>query len=237
MATDRDAARILSEEILNEARGEAEEIVKRARQEAEKILAAAEAEGHRVREEQLGQARAEALRRTELIQATVPLETGRMRVQRIESLLESVHERAREALLARRGFTYRDALVALAAAAINQMTGNAFSVKVPTADQALLGDGPRNVIAQPVAEQGLVGRRHGLRDDIARAAGQPGLQIALSADASAGAGGVIVEDADVRQVCDNGLLARLERMWPALRRQIAQRASFVPKTGSGGCST
>jgi vacuolar-type H+-ATPase subunit E/Vma4 len=217
MATDRDAARILSEEILNEARGEAEEIVKRARQEAEKILAAAEAEGHRVREEQLGQARAEALRRTELIQATVPLETGRMRVQRIESLLESVHERAREALLARRGFTYRDALVALAAAAINQMTGNAFSVKVPTADQALLGDG--------------------LRDDIARAAGQPGLQIALSADASAGAGGVIVEDADVRQVCDNGLLARLERMWPALRRQIAQRASFVPKTGSGGCST
>ncbi len=215
MATDRDAAGILSEEILDEARKEAGEIVKRARQEAENILAATGAEAGRVREEQLERTRAEAVRRTELIQATVPLETGRMRVRRIESLLESVHQRAREQLFARRGFTYRDALVALAAMAIGQMTGTAFSVKVPMADQAMLGDG--------------------LREDIAQRAGQPGLQIDLSADPVAGTGGVVVEDADVRQVCDNCLLKRLERMWPDLRRQIAQRASFVPKTESGGC--
>lgn len=214
MATDRDAAGILSKEILDEARKEAEEIVTQARQQAENILTAAEAESNRVREEQLGRARAEAARRTELIQATVPLETGRMRVQRIESLLESVHVEARKRLLARSGFTYRDALVALAAKAIKQMTGAAFSVKVPMADQAMLGDG--------------------LREDIARHAGQPGLQIDLSADPDAGAGGVVVADADLRQVCDNGLLKRLERMWPDLRRQIAQKASFVPKTESGG---
>jgi vacuolar-type H+-ATPase subunit E/Vma4 len=215
MATDRDAAVILSKEILDEARREAGEIIRRARQEAEDILAAAEAEAGRVRGEQLGRARAEAARRTELIQATIPLETSRMRMQRIESLLESVHEQARQQLLARRGFTYRDAVVALAAAAIKQMTGSAFSVKVPVADRAMLGDG--------------------LREEIARRAGQPGVRIDLSADPDAGGGGVIVEDADVRQVCDNGLLTRLERMWPSLRRQIAQRASFVPKTQSGGC--
>jgi V/A-type H+-transporting ATPase subunit E len=217
MATDRDAAGILSEEILDEARREAGEIVRRAGQEAENILAAAEAEAGRVHEEQLERARAEAARRTALIRATVPLETSRMRVQRIESLLESVHEQARQQLLARRGFTYRDAVVALAATAINQMTGTAFLVKVPMADRTMLGDG--------------------LREDIARRAGQPGVQIDLSADACASEGGVVVEDADVRQICDNGLLARLERMWPDLRRQIAQKASFVPKTESGGCGT
>ncbi len=215
MATDRDAAGILSEEILEEARKEAGDIVKRAGQEAENILAAAEAEGRRVRDEQLTRARAEAVRRTELIQATVPLETGRMRVQRIEALLESVHGQARERLRARSGFVHRDAIVALAAAAINQMTGAAFSVKVPMADAAMLGDG--------------------LRDDIARRVGQPELEILLSADPDAGESGVVVEDADVRQVFDNGLLKRLERMWPDLRRQIAQEASFVPKTASGGC--
>lgn len=214
MATDRDAAGILSEEILDEARKEAGEIVRRARQEAENISTAAEAEAGRVREEQLARARADAVRRTELIQATVPLETSRMRVQRIESLLESVHEQARQRLLARSGFTYRDALVALAATAINQMTGTAFSIKVPMADQAMLGDG--------------------LREDIARYA-RPGLQIDLSTDPDAGDGGVVVADADLRQVCDNGLLKRLERMWPDLRRQIAQKASFVPKTEPGGC--
>ncbi len=216
MATERDAAGILSEEILDEARMEAEEIIRRARQEAEKILAAADGEGRRVREEQLGRARDEAARRTELIRATVPLETSRMRVQRIESLLESVRMRAREQLLARRGFMYRDAVVALAAGAINQMTGSAFSVKVRTADQSMLADG--------------------LREDIARHVGQNGLTITLSVDPEASEGGVIVEDAEARQICDNGLLKRLERMWPTLRRQIAQKASFVEKTESGGGS-
>jgi vacuolar-type H+-ATPase subunit E/Vma4 len=48
--------------------------------------------------------------------------------------------------------------------------------------------------------------------------------------------GVIVEDAEGRQMWDNRFLKRLERMWPELRRHIAVQVSFVPGTGSGGNS-
>ncbi len=88
-----------------EARRESEEIVSRARQDAEDLLAAAAVEASRVREEQLDRARAEAARRRELILATVPVETGRLRVVRIESLLESVHEEARRAIACPRWFS------------------------------------------------------------------------------------------------------------------------------------
>ena len=80
-------------------------------------MATAAAEADKVREEQLDRARAEAARRRELILATVPVEAGRMRVARIESLLESVHEEARERLLAHDGFEYREAVITLAALA------------------------------------------------------------------------------------------------------------------------
>jgi len=38
---------------------------------------------------------------------------------------------------------------------------------------------------------------------------------------------VIVRDAEGRQVWDNSLLARLERFWPVLRREIGVRTSLA----------
>ena len=102
----------------------AEEIVIRAQQDAEVILANATAEADRLRQERLDQARVEASRRSELILATVPVETGRLRAARIEALLESVREEARQRLLAREGFEYRETVIALAAHAISQMAGD-----------------------------------------------------------------------------------------------------------------
>lgn len=216
MATNRDSAGTLREEILEEARRKSEEIVRRARQDAENLLAAAAVEASRVREEQLDRARAEAVRRRELIQAMVPVETGRLRVARIESLLESVHEEARQRLLARRGFQYREAVINLAALAISRMAGVAFVAKVPEADRTLLGDG--------------------LCEEVMHRVGNSALKVTLSFDPDITEGGVIVEDAEACRIWDNGLLRRLERMWPELRRQIALRASFVPKTESGRTS-
>jgi len=40
-------------------------------------------------------------------------------------------------------------------------------------------------------------------------------------------GGAIVLDADGRRVWDNRLLARLDRLWPELRRQIVVQGSFA----------
>ena len=88
-----------------------------------------------------------------------------------------------------------------------------FVVKLSEADQTILGDG--------------------LAEEIARRVGRS-VSITILHEEDIIGGGVVIEDAEARQVWDNRLLKRLERLWPELRRQIAVEASFVPKTGSGG---
>jgi vacuolar-type H+-ATPase subunit E/Vma4 len=214
MATNQDSAGMLREEILAEARRESEAILNRARQDAEDVLATAAAGADKVREEQLDRARAEAARRKDLILSTVPVEAGRMRVARVESLLESIHEEARQRLLAHDGFEYREAVITLAVLAATQMAGDAFVMKVSEADRTLLGDG--------------------LAEEITHRVGRPALSVTVSYEPDVTGGGVIVESAEAHQVWDNRLLKRLERMWPELRRHIAVQVSFVPKTESGG---
>ncbi len=216
MATKEGSAAVLRDEILEEARRESEEIVSRARQNAENLLAASAAEASRVREGELDQARGEALRRRELILATVPVEAGRMRVARIESLLESVHEEARKRLFACNGSQYRETVITLSTLAIRQMAGGTFTVKMPEGDRGLLGDG--------------------LLEEVKARTGRPGLSVSLLFDPAIKEGGVVVEDGEGRQTWDNRLRERLERMWPELRRRVAMDASFVAKAGSEGDS-
>jgi vacuolar-type H+-ATPase subunit E/Vma4 len=213
MTTNEDSTGLLREEILVEAKREGEEAILRARQDAEAILAGAAAEGEQVRRDKLDQARKEAARRTELILATVPVETGRMREARVEALLGSIQEEARRRLLARDGFDYRKTIVALASDAIGRMAGVAFVLKLSEADAAVLGDGLAGEIAQRV--------------------GRP-ITITVSLEEENAQTGVVVEDGDARQVWDNRLTQRLERLWPEMRRRIAVEAAFVPKTGPEG---
>jgi vacuolar-type H+-ATPase subunit E/Vma4 len=213
MITNQNSTDVLREEILADARREGEEIVSRARQDAETSLTCAIAEADQVRQELLDQARKEASRQSALILATVPIETGRLRAARVEALLESVYEEACQRLLAREGFEYRETIIALAAHAISQMAGVDFVVKLSEPDHTILGDGLTNEIVR------RVGRT---------------VNIAISHEPGITGGGVVIEDAETRQVWDNRLAKRLERLWPELRRLIAVEASFVPKTGSGG---
>ena len=93
------------------------------------------------------------------------------------------------------------------------MAGDAFVVKLSEAEQTILGDG--------------------LAGEITRRVGRPvNINILYVEDITGG--GVVIEDAEARQVWDNRLLKKLERLWPELRQQIAVEASFVPKTASGG---
>ena len=140
----------MREEILADARREGEEIVSRARQDAEVFLTSAVAEADRIRQERLDQARAEAARQSELILATVTVETGRLRAARVEALLESVYEEACQRLVAREGFEYLETVIALASHAISQMAGDGFVVKLSEADQTILGDGLAEEIAHRV---------------------------------------------------------------------------------------
>ncbi|MCX5805787.1 MAG: V-type ATP synthase subunit E family protein [Proteobacteria bacterium] len=207
METDQDSTEKLREEILTDAKNDREKIIIRARQEAEVILSNAAAEADRVHQEQLDHAVEDAARSNELILATVSVETGRLRAARIEALLESVYEEVCRRLLARDGFEYRETVIALASHAINQMAGSAFVAKLPEADFNFLGDG--------------------LADEIARRVGRP-VSVTISYEPVITGGGVIVEDTEGRQVWDNRLAKRLERLWPELRRQIAVQAAFVP---------
>lgn len=215
MATpNQNSPEILCAEILADARRASEEIIHRAQREAEALLANAAAEADKARQERLAQARAEAARRKELTLATVPVETGRLRSARIEELLQSVREEVARRLLARAGFDYRETIIALAAEAVKQMPGSAFVVKLSAADGPAFGDG--------------------LAEEIARRVGRSPLHITISKDSAEKDGGVIIEDVGGRLVWDNGLLARLERFWPELRRQIAIQTSLVTESKPAG---
>jgi len=205
---------ILHEEILAEARRESEQIVGRARQEAGVLLARASTEAEKTRQERLDLARAEAARRKELILSTVPIEAGRMRSARIEALLQSIHDEARRRLLARDGFDYRESITVLAADAVSRMAGNAFVVKLSPADHRALGND--------------------LAGEIAGRVGRSPLTITISDDPTISESGLIIQDAEGRQVWDNRLPARLERLWPELRRQIAIHTGLVSGAESAG---
>jgi len=213
MTANGDSAESLREEILEQARDQAKEIIGQAHDQADKILATAAAEGQNLRDKLIEKARAEAHRRKELSDSTVPVETGRFRVARIESLLESVREEVRRRLLSHEGFEYREVLITLASLAISRMTGDQFAVKLSEADRSAL--------------------ENSVGEEIASRVGRPGLIVTLAFDPTMNGGGVSVEDVDASQIWDNGLLARLERMWPELRRQIALGALFVPAVQSG----
>jgi len=204
---------VLSGEILAEAGRERDEIIRRARQESEALLAAATAEADKIRREKLDSARAEAARRSELMLAAIPVETGRLRSARIEAILEDIREEARRQLLAL-NFDCHETVVALAAEAIRRMPGTDFVLKLSAAEHAGFGDK--------------------LASEIAQRAGRSPLNLTISADPAMTGGGVIVQDAAGIRVWDNRLPARLERLWPELRRQIAAHASLAEKNEPTG---
>jgi vacuolar-type H+-ATPase subunit E/Vma4 len=203
----------LREEILTAAKRECDEIIRRAQSESESLLAAATAEVEKTRREKLGSAHAEAARRSELMLATIPVETGRMRSARIEIFLEDIREEARRQLLAR-SFDCHETVIALAAEAIRQMFGTDFILKITTADQLSFGDK--------------------LAEELRQRTGRSLLNLTVSAAPAMSDGGVIVQDADGIRIWDNRLLARLERLWPELRRQIAIHISLVEKNEPTG---
>lgn len=217
MATpNQNSAEILRAEILADARRASEEIIRRAQQEAEALLAKAKTEADEAGREQLEAARAEAVRRRELMLATLPVEAGRLRAARVEALLESVHEEIRRRLTVREGFDFREAVLVLAAEAMQRMAGSVFVVNLSVADRIALGDE--------------------LAGEIARRAGHAPLNVTIASDSAAQDGCLVIQDGEGRQVWDNSPAVRLERLWPELRRQIAIQTSLVlePKAGGGG---
>lgn len=205
---------LLRREILEEAHRQEEEILRHARETGGALTAKAEREAEQARKEKMDAARAEAKRRQEAILATVSVGTSRMRLARIEELLREIHDRARQRLQNSDGLERRQALAGLAARALGSMAGNRFVMRLAGVDFRLLGNG----LADEV-------RRRGLR---------PGIELRVEAGSEIKGGSCVLLDEEGRQMWDIGLEARLERLWPELRRQIAAQVGLVEKAEGDG---
>ena len=180
----RNPQEVLREEILAGARRQAEETLSRARADAEALLVKAKADAEKEHRDKIavGQGRgrppwpSRSWRRCRSTSAACGPPA-------IESLLQAVHDEARRRILAREGFDYREALVTLAAEAVGRMEGDRFVLAVSEADRKALGDG--------------------WLEDVRRRAGRDGLELSLAAEPARIAGGVVVRDADGRQLWDD----------------------------------
>lgn len=211
--TQSNSPEALSAEILAEAKRDCDQIIHRAQQEAETLVASAMAEAEKIRREKLEAARAEAGRRSELILASVPVEAGRLRSARIESMLESIRDSARRRLLARE-FDVHETVMALASEAIRRMPGADFVLKISPTDHATFATK--------------------LAGEVAQRSGRSPLNLTISPDPAMTDSGVIVAAANGTRIWDNRLLSRLERLWPELRRQLATQTSLVEKNEPAG---
>jgi len=201
--TDRagEPQKVLTDEILADARRQAERILARAKREATDITDKARAQADADRRQRLAAAHDEADRQRQLTLATVPIEVARMRAEKVEAALQSICDEARRRLLAREGFDYRQTVVALAAEAAGRLQGDAVVLELAAADTEAFGAD--------------------LAEAVRRRAGRDGLRVSIAPEGADIPGGVVVRDAEGRQVWDNSLEGRLKRFWPALRRRIA----------------
>lgn len=206
-AANTDRQQVLRDEIIADAQRHAERTRGRAQHEAQELRARSRREVQKATQDRLDAARREAQRRRDLILAGVAVETGRRRRARVESILQAVYDEARRRLQAREGLDYREVLAALAAEAVARMDGTQFILELSDGDRAAFGDA--------------------LVQEVIRRVGRPGLQVCCAGAGAKIAGGVIVRDADGRQLWDNSLLARLDRFWPVLRREIGVRTSLA----------
>jgi len=211
-AASSEQEKVLREEILADAQRHAERVLSHARREAQELRDRTRQDIEQGKSEQLEAARREAASRREIILASAAIEAPRRRNARVEAVLQGIHDEARRRLLAREGFDYREALVRLAADAIARMEGASFVLQLSEADREALGAG--------------------LAEEVRRRVGRDALQVTLAAEGAKIAGGVIVRDAEGRQVWDNSLAVRLERFWPTLRRQIGVRTGLAGASGA-----
>jgi vacuolar-type H+-ATPase subunit E/Vma4 len=201
--TDRDSSELLCEEISANARRDSDDILSCARRDAQDLLGKAHEEAGQVRLKRLEDARLEGERRKDITRAATFVECRRLRLARIESLLESIRSEVRENMVPQDKDEYRESVINLAAGAIKNMEGKDFIVRLREEDRAVL-DG-------------------GIADLIAVRAGIPGANVELSFETLQTGGGPIVSDASGREVWDNSYAARVLRLWPDLRRVVVQK--------------
>jgi len=199
--TEHDSSAVLRQEISDDARRLCDDILSCARRDAEALLGREGSAAIEARLKRLEEARCEGARRRDLTLAAVFVETRRLYLARIEELLGSIREEALKHLFARNGFDLRESVINLASEAIRGMTGEEVIVRLAEKSRSLLGGA--------------------LEEEVASRAGRPGVKVTVSWDPGISDDGPVVTDSGQMQVWDNRYRARLERLWPQMRRAIA----------------
>ncbi len=201
------AAQVLCSEILASAAQKKEQILAQAQAEAHALVVAAEQEASRIHREKQVVSESEAKRRSEAILATVAVEIARLRLAHAEDQLGKIREGARDRLRKRLGYDFGTVMAHLAADALGRMNGVDFAMRLAPADEHMIGNGMAN--------------------EIQRQINKASLHLEVIADPALKEGNVLLEDMERRQLWDISLEARLERLWPEVRQQIAVQAGLM----------
>jgi vacuolar-type H+-ATPase subunit E/Vma4 len=194
--------KVLSDEILRDARKKAEQTLAQAEREAEAILGAAAKDAEATVQKALDAARRRADAAAQATLATVVQETHRNLLEAQEGELAKLFDAARARLADREAYDYPAVLAGLAANAMASICADQVVIELAEADRAIAAD----------SWLGEVRRRVG-RD----------VSISVSPQAAPIDGGVIVRSADGRLLYDNSFAARLRRLAPVLRRELAAK--------------
>lgn len=193
----------LSDEILQDARKKADRARRRAEREARRIVREAEEEAQEDRQKTLEAARQRAERQARSLLATLDQEVQRDLLEQRQAQLDRLFDAARERLADRESYHYPAVLAHLAAEAIEAMGAEQVVVELAEEDAGL------------ATEQWLERVREGAGREV---------DIEVADEPAPIEGGVVVRSADGRLCYDNSFEARLRRLRPRLRHQIAAMA-------------
>jgi len=202
-----ESADSLVEQILEDARGQAERTKKKARRRAEKIVEQAREEAEEKRQSILEDAQSRAEAEERKVKAGISQDRRFLRQKARQKLLEHVRRRCMERLAALRNEDdYRDILLNLATDAIAQMEGEQFVLTLTPEDREQLGEELVNALPPRVADE--------LNRDV---------EVELAEETVDACGGLKLMRRDGKEICDETFEGRMERLWPQLRHEVANR--------------
>jgi len=192
-------------EITSDAEKRAQRTRQQAEREAARIVAEAGRAAEQERARMLEEARRQAERATQVNEARIRQDLTRCRLVARQQMVDRVRAEAAKALARLAdGPQHEQALVALAASAVDAMAGDRFRLVLRPQDRARWGVELADLVRAEVKTRS-------------------GRDVAVEvADGVAGAsGGLIVVGADGREVADQTFAARLERLWDGMRQEVA----------------
>ncbi len=196
--------KVLSDEILADARRRAERMASRAEAEARKLVEESVAQARAVADAEARDVEAKLARERQVFDASLRLEERMRRLAVQGRLIDEAFAKALERLRSREGYDYRAVLRRFAVEAIASMRGDAFVLHLARADH----DAMRGALP---AETAAAVRETSGRAVTVTAAERPGPF----------EGGLVVESADGRQRVDSSFAGRLRRMRDDLRFDVA----------------